>query len=290
MVILAHSGAGMLGLRDVLVEWQTGVLPSLGAAVELSALAAYVLAASRPSPRGRRWPRRRTASFAIAIGLMMLVLQSGLAAYDERTWVHVVQHLVLMMVVPPLLAYSSPMTLLLRTLPSRRRRHVTRTLGSGGVRAAVDSSFTRWSLPVEYHGTMALFFLTGWQAFSDRHPALHELTHAYFMTCGLVFWWPLVGADPARWRPSYRAKLFLVAVGVPVDAALGLVLALAAHQDAGLILALGGIAATALGLGLIVSQHATNPRSLSWQPLSMKPLHASSSTSAECGPRPSTAV
>jgi len=41
------------------------------------------------------------------------------------------------------------------------------------------------------------------------------------LACGLLFWVPLLGADPATWRPSHRLKVAVLAIGVPAYLAIG---------------------------------------------------------------------
>lgn len=260
---MIHASFAAVGLSHVLVSWQTDPVAGLGVALEITACALYVSAASRPSPRGARWPVRRTASFVCGVAAVAFVLQSGFAGYDDSVfWVHVTQHLVLMMLAPPLIVASAPMTLLLRTLPVPERRRVARVLNH----AAMQPFWGRWAkylLPVDYYGTMFLYMLTGWYAAAQHHQWLHEFTHLYFLTCGLFFWWPLAGADPTRWRPSLRTRTALVGVGIPVylllaelvqhsGSVLSSTTAPPARHIGTLVLFWGGSALT--GLGLLITR------------------------------------
>src|ERR1700761_3056351 len=83
-----------------------------GLTIELAVGCLYLLGAARPSPRGHRWPRTRTACFLAGLAILALALQLGpIAAHDETPWVHSLQHVMLMMVAPPLLVLGSPITL-----------------------------------------------------------------------------------------------------------------------------------------------------------------------------------
>src|SRR5947209_10296340 len=101
------------GAEACMVVWQSDPVSVVGLASEVSLGTAYVVAARRA--RGRRsWPRSASAAFLAGLGALAVVLQSGLAAYDENYAVHVVQHVVLMSIAPLLLALGAPVTLLLR--------------------------------------------------------------------------------------------------------------------------------------------------------------------------------
>jgi hypothetical protein len=73
--------------------------------------AGYLLGVHRLAVRGRRWAPRRTASFLGGVLVLVIALQSGLASLDDIFWVHVIQHLALMMVAPPLLVAGAPLVL-----------------------------------------------------------------------------------------------------------------------------------------------------------------------------------
>ena len=68
-------------------------LSIIGLVLVIAVGGAYSVAASRPSPRGNRWPLARTLSFLSGLALFSLVVQSPLAVYDELRWMHSAQHL-----------------------------------------------------------------------------------------------------------------------------------------------------------------------------------------------------
>jgi putative copper resistance protein D len=53
---------------------------------------------------------------------------------------------------------------------------------------------------------------------------LHRLEHALYLGSALLFWWPVVGADPSPHRLGYPARLFYLALGMPLSSFLGLVI------------------------------------------------------------------
>jgi cytochrome c oxidase assembly factor CtaG len=257
---------------------------SVVGALLISAVAtAYLVAASRPSPRGNRWPPARTASFIGGLALFAVAVQSPLAIYDELAWVHSAQHLVVMMVVPPLLVLGSPVTLLLRTVSPRARREIVGILQDPAMKK-VSGRVAGIGLMLEYHGTMFLVMLTPLYAWSLHHEAVHVATHAYLFTCGLLFWMPLVGRDPAGFRPPRWAKFAMVATGLPAYLALGLLVgtrdsplsglgSLADTQAAGWVLGAGGVALTLGGLALVAAQ-GTDWRAGSRAPWSQRRMFA----------------
>jgi putative copper resistance protein D len=55
-------------------------------------------------------------------------------------------------------------------------------------------------------------------------PWLHDLQHVTFLAAALLFWWPVVGADPARWRLPRPARLFYLFLAMPQNSYLGVAL------------------------------------------------------------------
>ena len=62
----------------------------------------------------RPWPLGRTILFLLGLLVIDLATQSGVGTYDDTLfWDHMIQHLMLLMIAPPLLVSGMPVTLLL---------------------------------------------------------------------------------------------------------------------------------------------------------------------------------
>src|SRR5436305_253390 len=87
---------------------------------------------SRPAGRPNPVPFRRTAAFLLGLGAIEVALQSPIEHYDTTLFsLHMVQHILLTLVAPPLIAAGAPVTLLLRfTKPDVRRRWILPVLHS----------------------------------------------------------------------------------------------------------------------------------------------------------------
>jgi putative copper resistance protein D len=162
------------------------------------------------------------------LGLLAIVvaLDSGIERYDTTLFsVHMVQHLLLTLVAPPLLLYAGPITLLLRaSSPETRRRWIMPVL---------HSRIVRWlSFPVV---AWILFAAVMWGShFSPlfdvalENELVHRLEHALFLAAALLFWWPVVGTDPSPWRMKPGAKVLYVGLQMPQNTFLAVAIAFAA--------------------------------------------------------------
>jgi putative membrane protein len=217
-VMLADAVSPTVQIHTLLTGWQTDPLSLVTLAIEVALAAWYVVSVRRLAARGRAWPRARTVSFLVGTVLIILAVQSGLAAYDDQVfWVHVIQHLLLMNFAPILLALSAPVTLALQA----SNRPTQRVLLAILHHPVVEFITHPVVVVLTAYGTMLVYFLSPFYNFSLEHPLIHDATHLHFLVSGCLFWWLVVGRDPSRWRLSFPAKLGFLAVGIPVNAVLG---------------------------------------------------------------------
>jgi putative copper resistance protein D len=202
-------------LGTVFTGWELAAVLAL---LTLAAAGLYAAGVSRLASRGDHWPVGRTVAFAAGILAFVLATQSGLAAYDTTLLsVHMVQHMILSMVVPLLVALSAPVTLALRTLPHRPRRWLLAVLHS---RVAKVLTFPPLTLLLYVVSPWALYF-SGWYSASLQSAFVHELMHVHLVVVGSLFFWPIVGVDPVPGRVQYPFRMLLVLLTLPFHAFLG---------------------------------------------------------------------
>ena len=135
----------------------------------------------------------RAGSFLLGLFFIWLAAASPIAALDhELLTIHMVQHLLLMTLAPPLIWFGAPMKPLLHGLPE----------GVGNVM----SHFFR-SPPIQRLGSAiahpavcwlaAAANLVGWHvpslfALGMRSGLWHTIEQGSFLAGGLLFWWPVI--------------------------------------------------------------------------------------------------
>lgn len=140
------------------------------------------------------------AAFLGGLGVLVIALDSPLDAFDTLYLsAHMTQHLLLMMVAPPLLLVGRPMLPLLRGLPKwfvkeglgpflawPSLRRVFRLLVFPPVAWLVYAVSTiGWHLPPCYELVLG-------------SPFWHGAQHACFFWTAILFWWPVVQPTPGR--------------------------------------------------------------------------------------------
>jgi putative copper resistance protein D len=160
--------------------------------------------------------------------VVVLATETGIGAYDDvLAWDHMIQHLLLLMVAPPLLVAGQPVTLLLHA--SRNPLH---TWAKRAVRSRV-ASFLTWP-PfglAAYCATIVGTHLTVLSRLILQNQFLHNAEHVLYLVVGYLFFLPLLGHEPIRWRLSYPIRLLVLALAMPVDTFTGLVLLYAGRGD-----------------------------------------------------------
>ncbi len=145
-----------------------------------------------------RFPVRCLVAFLAGLATVALAVASPLDAAADRTLAaHMLQHLVLLVVAPPLLLAGAPLVPITRGLPRVLARRVVRPLLRSPLPTVLGHPLAGW-LAV----TLATW---GWHVPAAFELALHSerwhaIEHACFLGGGVLFWWPVVLPWPARPR------------------------------------------------------------------------------------------
>jgi len=187
----------------------------------------YLLRVARVARRpGRRWPRWRTVSFLAGLLVIDAAVQGGVGVYAHTLfWIHMVQHLLLIMVAPALVAAGWPGVLVLHSSGNPTHTLLKRLLRSRPVTVATCPLLT---LPA-YAATLVGTHLTGFMATAMHSRLAAAAEHLLYLGVGYALLLPVLGAEPIRWRLSHPAKQFLLLLTMPIDTFTGLVLLQTSH-------------------------------------------------------------
>ena len=152
-----------------------------------------------------RFTPGRLACFLSGIAALQIALASPIDTFDPFLLTdHMLQHMLLMVIVPPLVLLGDPLIPLLRGLPRWVARNVLGPFLSWPALARFGAllidppvallllslAMVGWHIPAAYE--LAL-----------RSPGWHEVEHACFLVASLLFWWPVIQPWPSRphWPP-----------------------------------------------------------------------------------------
>ncbi|MHB1699772.1 MAG: cytochrome c oxidase assembly protein [Acidobacteriaceae bacterium] len=198
-------------MQSVFDEWSLPIWLTL--AIALTALLYlrgwFAIRRTRPE-QFETW---RLVCFMLGMAVLWISIGSPLDAFaDILLSAHMVEHLLLMSVVPPLVLLGLPVVPLLRGLPVIARKAVIgpllrlsplRRLGHWLVLPAVawlamNLSFLAWHVPAAYD-------------FALEHEGWHDFEHLCFLGTSILFWWCIVQPWPSRQQQqSWGVLLYLI--------------------------------------------------------------------------------
>lgn len=201
-------------------HWQFAPIVTAFTVLVAAAYLWGVLRIRRRHPR-RPWPLHRTILFFLGLLVIILATQSGIGTYDDTLfWDHMVQHLMLIMIAPPLLVVGQPVTLLLHASRNPVHSAVKKIIRSRPIQAITWPPLG----VLAYIATVVGTHLTSFYNLVIEHDAIHDAEHILYLFAGYLYFLPLLGREPIKWRVSYPLRLFLLFIAMPVDAFTGVAL------------------------------------------------------------------
>jgi putative membrane protein len=161
----------------------------------------------------------RAGSFVLGLLFIWLAVASPIAALDhELLTIHMVQHLLLMTLAPPLIWFGAPMKPLLHGLPQgfgNAMSHCFRSPPIQRLGSAIAHPAVCW--------LAAAATLVGWHvpslfALGMRSGLWHTIEQASFLASGLLFWWPVIKPGEGKSDGSeWPILLYLFVATLPCD-------------------------------------------------------------------------
>ena len=173
-------------------DWEPSVLFGCAAL-----LVAYILAA------GYRFSKA-VLSFAAGVGVLLLALVSPIDTLGDSYLfsAHMLQHLLLVLIVPPLMLLGIPAGLVREFLRWPLVQRAERVL---------RQPLLAWSLGI---GTMWLWHLPALYNATLEHAGIHVFEHLCFLVTAAIFWWPVLApVAEARLAPLAATLYLLAAAG-----------------------------------------------------------------------------
>lgn len=173
------------------------------------------------------------------VGAMVFTLAGDSALVDlfsaRLFWVHMVQHLVLLVIIAPLLVMAAPLQPWWLGLPGRVRKAIEET-----VKLKVGRVVRRLGYLIghglRYPAASCLLLIVGmwvwhWPPLYDlalRNEAIHDwCEHVTFLVVSIIFWTQVIPSPPLRPRVGYIQQLLCLGVAIFQNVVLAVLLAFA---------------------------------------------------------------
>ena len=156
---------------------------------------AAVLYALGSRPKLGRPSALQAAAFYTGLLSLVIALDSPIDAYaDELLWVHMLQHIILLTVAPPLILLGRPWPTMWRALPRRSRYWFAREVARSPLRA-LGKPLAAWIL---FNATIVVWHIPSAYDLTERNGLAHAGEHALFFFFGLLFWARVIDTGPLR--------------------------------------------------------------------------------------------
>jgi putative membrane protein len=161
----------------------------------------------------------RAFRFLIGLFLIWAALASSIAGLDhELLTIHMLQHLLLMTLAPPLIWLAAPIGPVLRGLP----RRFVESLPVPLWQSRVAKRFAKILGNPEFGWLAACATVVGWHiprffALGMQSGGWHLFEHLSFLATGLLFWWPVVQPSAGASRQDLSMILYLFFATLPCD-------------------------------------------------------------------------
>ncbi|CAM3701064.1 cytochrome c oxidase assembly protein [Nocardiopsis rhodophaea] len=212
-----------ISLNSLLTLWRPDLFFILVVVVLGGLYAAGVVRLRR---RGDAWPWTRSVAWGAGLLTIVATLLTGVGTYAMVLFsTHMIQHMVLSMLTPILLVLGAPVTLALRALKPAERR------GDRGPREWLNLFLqSRYSKVVTHPAVATSIFVISPYAlyFSPLFPQLmsdhmgHMFMNVHFLLAGFLFYWIVVGVDPAPRKLPYLLRFVLLLLTMGMHAFFGI--------------------------------------------------------------------
>ena len=158
-------------------------------------------------------PLWRAASFLLGLLSLWVALASPFDTFSGfLLTAHMMQHMVLMMVAPPLILMGAPLVPLVRGLPVFAAREFAGPFLNWRVATRVGNALIHPAVALVIMGVaMFVWHTPRLYELALASSSWHEFEHACFFLASLIFWWPVINPWPSRsQRPRWIVVPYLL--------------------------------------------------------------------------------
>lgn len=185
------------------------------------AIALYVWAVNLYN---RRFPERafsvwRITAFITGVAAMTVVLMPPIEPLADRLFAwHMTQHVVIMLIGPPLVLLGAPLLLLVAVPPQRIGRAIT-AFAQSRAGNVIFAPLTGWI------SFIALLWVSHFSPLYEaalEHPGVHVLEHGLYVGASMLFWNSVVQVGYTPRPLPFVARMLYLFLAIPQGAFLGL--------------------------------------------------------------------
>lgn len=171
-----------------------------------------------------RFPQRafsfwRIAAFVAGVTFMTAALLPPVDALADSSFaMHMLQHVTLMLIGPPLVLLGAPLLLMVAVPPASVARRFT-GLADSAVGRVLFAPLTGW---LSFVGVLWFSHFSPLYEAALVYPAVHVFEHALFIGAAFLFWGAIVQVGYAPRPVPFPARMLFLFLAIPQGAFLGL--------------------------------------------------------------------
>jgi cytochrome c oxidase assembly factor CtaG/cytochrome c2 len=225
---LAAAPAFAAEARDTAWSFEPWVVANLAlAAIWYAAGVVRLHRRLDPNRENRPLAGGHIAAFAAGIATLFVVLVSPIDSIaDQLFWVHMVQHLALLLIAAPLLVLGRPVIAFLWAFGPQGRKLVGRTWTALGLRRTVNALMHPILVWLLFCGAFVVWHFPGPYQWALANEGVHTLEHLSFFVTALMFW-SIVIEPSGRRRLNYGPTLVFIITAAILSGLPGALIALA---------------------------------------------------------------
>jgi putative copper resistance protein D len=224
-LLIGYDLPGAPTVLRMMFDWRFDLIYGT-AAIVLAAV--YLVGVRRLRLRGDAWPVGRTVSWLAGCFVLLVATSSGLGRYSPAMFsAHMGVHMLLSMVAPVLFVLGGPMTLALRALPAAGKGAPPgpREWVLAFVRSPLAKVLTHPVVALLlFVGSFYILYFSGLFDTALNYHWAHLVMNAHFLLSGYVFYWAVIGIDPAPRRLPHLGRLAMMFAAMPFHAFFGVIL------------------------------------------------------------------
>ena len=185
--------------------------------------------AGQPFPLTAVWRLIFYLSGIVVVGIALMSPIDVLGG--QLFFMHMIQHLLLIMIAPALLLIANPMAVTLWGMPRKLRKPVGKGLS---FILNSDSKYRGWIRNATSPGIVWLLWVIiviGWHDpsmynWALENEAVHDLEHITFFVVSMLYWWLIIGSGPRIHKQfSLVGRIAFVILAIPPNMLTGMVIA-----------------------------------------------------------------
>jgi putative membrane protein len=209
-------------------EWRLDVIVVLVAFATLYTVG-WVRLRRKKTQLAKVW---RLVSYYSGLMIVAIALMSGFDTFQTQLFfVHMAQHLLLVMYAPPLIYFGNPMPFIVWALPGLERQQIGRLLTQKSlfrrVFVAVTAPWIGWLL---YTCTLWLWHDPNLYNAAIENDFIHDIEHLSFFLTAMLFWWHITDSAPNfHGNRTYIQRMSTIIAGYFANLALGVAITMSSN-------------------------------------------------------------